>query len=58
MAQIIVVADHARELKQIASAMRERVTVADLESEHFRRQLLERVGWAVEDTEAEPKPEP
>jgi regulator of replication initiation timing len=53
MAQIMVVADDARDLKQTASAMRERVTVADLESEHFRRQLLERVGWAVEDTEVE-----
>jgi hypothetical protein len=45
MAQIMVVADDARDLKQIASAMRERVTVADLESKHFGRQLLERVGW-------------
>ena len=57
MAPIMVVADDARDLKQIASAMRERATVADLESEHFRRQLLERVGWAVEDTEAGRKTE-
>lgn len=27
----------------------ERVTPADFETDHFRRQLAERVAWAVED---------
>lgn len=30
-------------------AHRERVTPADLESEHFGQQLLERLRWATED---------
>ena len=30
----------------------ERISVADLESEHFRAQLLERVAWAVGDAHA------
>lgn len=29
--------------------LRERVTVADLESDHFATQLVERLGWAVGD---------
>jgi hypothetical protein len=31
----------------------ERVSVADLRDEHIREQLLERIGWAVEDAERE-----
>jgi hypothetical protein len=31
---------------------RERITLADLESEHFQTQLVERLGWAVEDASA------
>jgi hypothetical protein len=30
---------------------RERVNVADFESEHFAAQLVERLGWAVEDAD-------
>jgi hypothetical protein len=29
--------------------MRERVSVADFESDHFAVQLVERLGWAVSD---------
>ena len=31
----------------------ERVCADDLRDEHIRAQLLERIGWAVEDAEAE-----
>jgi len=47
---------------------RERVSVADLESDHFATQLVERLGWAVADAhevervgdpiDAPPEPEP
>ena len=33
--------------------LRERVSVTDLRDEHIRTQLLERIGWAVEDAERE-----
>lgn len=37
--------------------MRERVSVADLESDHFATQLVERLGWAVGDAhEVEQEP--
>ncbi len=37
---------------------RERVNLSDFESAHFARQLLERLGWAVEDADqAEHPPE-
>lgn len=31
--------------------LRERVSASDLESAHFARQLLERLGWAVNDAQ-------
>jgi hypothetical protein len=31
--------------------LRERVNVADFESQHFAAQLVERLGWAVEDAD-------
>jgi hypothetical protein len=34
-----------------AVMLRERIDVADLESAHFRRQLIERLGWAVGDAD-------
>jgi hypothetical protein len=40
--------------------LRERVDVADFESDHFAAQLVERLGWAVSDAhevEQEPTPE-
>jgi hypothetical protein len=33
--------------------LRERVSVRDLRDEHICAQLLERIGWAVEDAERE-----
>ncbi|HWC87840.1 MAG TPA: hypothetical protein VG388_14985 [Solirubrobacteraceae bacterium] len=32
--------------------LRERVTLDDLESDHFAAQLVERLGWAVGDAHA------
>jgi hypothetical protein len=46
MPQIIVTADNPNEP---AVMLRERVTVSDLESEHFANHLVERLGWAVGD---------
>ena len=38
---------------------RERVNPSDFESAHFARQLLERLGWAIDDADqAEHTPEP
>lgn len=49
MPQIIVLADSARPLGEAAVMLRERVSVTDLESDHFAAQLVERLGWAVGD---------
>jgi hypothetical protein len=39
--------------------LRERVNVADFQSDHFAAQLVERLGWAVEDAhEAETEETP
>ena len=51
MPQIIVTADRGAVLGDGAVMLRERVTVADLESEHFATQLVERLGWAVADAD-------
>lgn len=32
--------------------LRERVSVSDLESDHFAAKLVERLGWAVGDADA------
>ena len=45
MPHIIVTADHG----DGAVMLRERVNVADFESDHFAAQLVERLGWAVGD---------
>jgi hypothetical protein len=47
--QIIVLADAARHHGEEAVMLRERVSLADLESDHFAAQLVERLGWAVGD---------
>lgn len=47
MPHIIVTADQG----EGAVMLRERVNVADFESRHFAVQLLERLGWAVEDAD-------
>ena len=49
MPQIIVTADHGSAFADGAVTHRERVSVADFESRHFAAQLVERLGWAVED---------
>ena len=49
MPQIIVTADRGAAFRAGAVTFRERVTVADFESEHFATQLVERLGWAVGD---------
>lgn len=56
MPQIIVTADQAGREKVDGDGimLRERVNVADFESERFAANLIERLGWAVIDaTEAE-----
>ena len=35
----------------------ERVTTEDLEGEHFRARLAERIAWATADAEREPPPD-
>ena len=51
MPQIIVTADRGAAFGEGAVTLRERVSVADLESEHFATQLVERLGWAVADAD-------
>ena len=51
MPQIIVTADQTNDREEIAEMLRERVNVADFESDHFAAQLVERVGWAVSDAD-------
>jgi hypothetical protein len=49
MPQIIVTADQTDGREDGAVMLRERVTLADFESDHFTWQLVERLGWAVGD---------
>ncbi len=51
MPQIIVVADPDAGFGEGPVTLRERVNVTDFESEHFATQLVERLGWAVEDAD-------
>lgn len=51
MPQIIVAADRGAAFGEGAVTFRERVNVADFESRHFAAQLVERLGWAVEDAD-------
>jgi hypothetical protein len=51
MPQIIVAADRRAAFGEGAVTFRERVNVADFESAHFANQLVERLGWAVEDAD-------
>lgn len=48
MPQIIVTADGTRDQEQ-AVMLRERINVADFESDRFAANLVERLGWAVID---------
>jgi hypothetical protein len=51
MPQIIVAADRGAAFGEGAVTFRETVNVADFESQHFATQLVERLGWAVEDAD-------
>lgn len=54
MPQIIVTAGAAEAVEGPTVMLRERVNATDFESERFTTNLLERLGWAVEDaTQAE-----
>ena len=48
MPRIIVVTDRPTDIVMLS----ERITIADLASEHFRARLLERLSWAVGDADA------
>ncbi len=50
MPQILVVTDRPQETSATV-VYRERIESADLESAHFSGQLVERVGWAVQDAD-------
>jgi hypothetical protein len=50
MPQILVVTDTQEEIPATV-VYRERIALADLESDHFSGQLVERVGWAVLDAD-------
>ncbi len=52
MPQIIVTSDRGAAFGEGAVTFRERVTLADFESDHFGKQLVERLGWAVGDADA------
>ena len=59
MPQIIVTADEETRQAETSVMLRERVNVADFESDHFAAQLVERLGWAVSDAhDAEQEPRP
>jgi hypothetical protein len=50
MPQILVVTDRQDEDARTV-VYRERISLSDLESDHFSGQLVERVGWAVLDAD-------
>jgi hypothetical protein len=50
MPQILVVTDRQGETDSTV-VYRERISLSDLESDHFSGQLVERVGWAMLDAE-------
>jgi hypothetical protein len=64
MPQIIVTADRSIDRREGAVMLRERISPADFESDHFQSQLVERLGWAVHDAQeaeqdaGEPGPDP
>ena len=61
MPHITVTADGSTDPREDMVLLRERVNLSDFESHHFATQLVERLGWAVEDAyqlERNTKPEP
>lgn len=60
MPQLLISTEHHGE-DDGTVVYRERVSLSDLESDHFSNQLVERVGWALHDAdelEHEPVEEP
>ncbi|MDQ6745465.1 MAG: hypothetical protein M3Z27_05565 [Actinomycetota bacterium] len=51
-------ADRPGDRNEAPVMLRERVTSSDFESEHFAAQLVERLGWAVEDAHEAVSPPP
>jgi hypothetical protein len=51
MPQILVVTDLHGDAGSSDVVYRERISLSDLESDHFSGQLVERVGWAVLDAD-------
>ncbi len=49
MPQIVVTAIPLGDGRDGSVVLRERIAAADFESAHFRKQLVERLGWAVGD---------
>lgn len=57
MPSILIVPDTDSGDEATRFKLRERVSVRDMRDEHIREQLLERIGWAVEDAEREEEQE-
>jgi hypothetical protein len=51
MPQILVITDLHGDTNSSDIVYRERISLSDLESDHFSGQLVERVGWAVLDAD-------
>jgi hypothetical protein len=58
MPQIVVTSIPIGRDQDGAVMLRERIAVADLESAHFREQLIERLGWAVRDADEAEQSQP
>lgn len=58
MPQIVVTSTPTAPDQDGAVMLRERIAAADFESAHFRRQLIERLGWAVGDAGEAEQPQP
>jgi hypothetical protein len=57
MPHIIVTANGSTGPREGAVMLDERISLSDFESRHFATQLLERLGWAVEDAQQMEKTE-
>jgi hypothetical protein len=53
MPSILIVPESGDDAVLERFKLRERVSADDLQDEHIRAQLLQRIGWAVEDAERE-----
>ena len=51
MPQIIVMTEGTADQRDQLVMMRERVNLSDFDSRHFATQLVERLGWAVQDAQ-------